>query len=88
MFLTVHNSLLIWYYDDELIYRCLLLTYFSLLDLKQAKLIGSVSYTGSFSGYDEYVPMVDKAVDAVWKRQASLKKPIASGGKRVILSLC
>lgn len=25
--------------------------------------------------------MVDKAVDAVWKRQASLKKPNASGGK-------
>ncbi|XP_017215060.1 phosphatidylinositol/phosphatidylcholine transfer protein SFH6 isoform X2 [Daucus carota subsp. sativus] len=46
---------------------------------EEAKLIGSVSYTGSFSGYDEYVPMVDKAVDAVWKRQASLKKPIASG---------
>ncbi|KAK1352233.1 phosphatidylinositol/phosphatidylcholine transfer protein SFH8-like [Heracleum sosnowskyi] len=46
---------------------------------EESKLIGSVSYTGSFSGYDEYVPMVDKAVDAVWKRQASFKKPIASG---------
>lgn len=44
-------------------------------------MIGSVNYNGFFSGYDEYVPMVDKAVDAVWKRQASLKKPNASGGK-------
>lgn len=28
---------------------------------------GETSFTGSFAGYDEYVPMVDKAVDATWK---------------------
>lgn len=73
------SSLLIWYCGDEFMYRCCYSLF--LLHLKQSKLIGSVSYTGSFSGYDEYVPMVDKAVDAVWKRQASFKKPNASGGK-------
>lgn len=34
----------------------------------QAKTIGTAGYTGQFSGYDEYVPMVDKAVDAGWKK--------------------
>ncbi|VYS65373.1 unnamed protein product [Arabidopsis thaliana] len=28
---------------------------------------GETSLAGSFAGYDEYVPMVDKAVDATWK---------------------
>lgn len=81
MLLTLVISLLMWYCYDEFMHMCLLLTIFCLLDLKQSKLIGSVSYTGSFSGYDEYVPMVDKAVDAVWNRQAPFKKPNASGGK-------
>ena len=47
---------------------------------KQAKVIAKASYVGSFSGYDEYVPMVDKAVDAGWKKQASLQKPCVSRG--------
>lgn len=34
----------------------------------QAKAIGTAGYTGQFSGYDEYVPMVDKAVDSGWKK--------------------
>lgn len=34
----------------------------------QAKAIGIAGYTGQFSGYDEYVPMVDKAVDSGWKK--------------------
>lgn len=34
----------------------------------QAKAIGTAGYPGQFSGYDEYVPMVDKAVDAGWKK--------------------
>ncbi|XP_024165061.1 phosphatidylinositol/phosphatidylcholine transfer protein SFH8 isoform X1 [Rosa chinensis] len=41
---------------------------------EEAKVVGKASCAGSFSGYDEYVPMVDKAVDAGWKKQASLQK--------------
>ncbi|PSS29449.1 Phosphatidylinositol/phosphatidylcholine transfer protein [Actinidia chinensis var. chinensis] len=47
---------------------------------EEAKVIAKASYVGSFSGYDEYVPMVDKAVDAGWKKQASLQKPCVSRG--------
>lgn len=47
---------------------------------KQAKVNGSASHTNTFLGYDEYVPMVDKAVDAGWKKQASFKKVTASKG--------
>lgn len=37
-------------------------------------------YTANLSGYDEYVPMVDKAVDSVLKKQTSFHKaPIAKG---------
>ncbi|KAL8543001.1 hypothetical protein ACS0TY_003763 [Phlomoides rotata] len=35
---------------------------------EEAKAIGTAGYTGQFLGYDEYVPMVDKAVDAGWKK--------------------
>ncbi|KAL1554297.1 Phosphatidylinositol/phosphatidylcholine transfer protein sfh8, variant 2 [Salvia divinorum] len=35
---------------------------------EEAKAIGTAGYTGQFSGYDEYVPMVDKAVDSGWKK--------------------
>ncbi|GAV61538.1 CRAL_TRIO domain-containing protein/CRAL_TRIO_N domain-containing protein [Cephalotus follicularis] len=38
---------------------------------EEAKIVGKTSYAGNFSGYDEYVPMVDKAVDASWKKQPS-----------------
>ncbi|CAK9142041.1 unnamed protein product [Ilex paraguariensis] len=47
---------------------------------EEAKVVGASSYAGSLSGYDEYVPMVDKAVDAGWKKQASLRKPYISKG--------
>lgn len=43
-------------------------------------MIGSTSFAGQFSGYDEYVPMVDKAVDAVLKKQASMPKPSVPKG--------
>lgn len=43
-------------------------------------MIGSASYAGNFSGYDEYVPMVDKAVDAGWKKQQSVPKSYAPKG--------
>ncbi|XVF01072.1 hypothetical protein REPUB_Repub04eG0056100 [Reevesia pubescens] len=47
---------------------------------EEAKVIGKTSYAGNFSGYDEYVPMVDKAVDSSWKKQTSLQRPAASKG--------
>lgn len=46
----------------------------------QAKIVGKSSYTNNFSGYDEYVPMVDKPVDAVLKKQASLQRSYTSQG--------
>ncbi|XVE93676.1 hypothetical protein REPUB_Repub01dG0214700 [Reevesia pubescens] len=47
---------------------------------EEAKVIGKTSYAGNFSGYDEYVPMVDKAVDSSWNRQTSLQSPSSSKG--------
>ncbi|XVF45328.1 hypothetical protein PTKIN_Ptkin02bG0197000 [Pterospermum kingtungense] len=47
---------------------------------EEAKVVGKTSYVGNFSGYDEYVPMVDKAVDSSWKKQTSLQRPYASKG--------
>ncbi|KAM7470784.1 hypothetical protein LguiA_008967 [Lonicera macranthoides] len=47
---------------------------------EEAKVFGTAVNASGFSGYDEYVPMVDKAVDAGWKRQASVPKPYASKG--------
>ncbi|XP_030470182.1 phosphatidylinositol/phosphatidylcholine transfer protein SFH8 [Syzygium oleosum] len=47
---------------------------------EEAKAIGRASYAGTFSGYDEYVPMVDKAVDAGWKKQSTLQRHFASKG--------
>ncbi|XP_062177268.1 phosphatidylinositol/phosphatidylcholine transfer protein SFH8-like isoform X1 [Alnus glutinosa] len=47
---------------------------------EEAKVVGKTSFAGSFPGYDEYVPMVDKAVDASWKKQASLQRPCTSKG--------
>ncbi|KAF8016952.1 hypothetical protein BT93_H2217 [Corymbia citriodora subsp. variegata] len=47
---------------------------------EEAKAIGRASYAGTFSGYDEYVPMVDKAVDANWKKQSALQRPFSSKG--------
>ncbi|XP_016186965.1 phosphatidylinositol/phosphatidylcholine transfer protein SFH6 isoform X1 [Arachis ipaensis] len=49
---------------------------------EEAKVVGKTSYAGTsnLSGYDEYVPMVDKAVDAGWKKQASLQMSQTSKG--------
>ncbi|KAI3448019.1 hypothetical protein Pfo_004684 [Paulownia fortunei] len=41
---------------------------------EEAKAIGTAGYFGNFSGYDEYVPMVDKAVDSGWKKQTTPEK--------------
>lgn len=51
----------------------------------QAKVVGKASYTGSFPGYDEYVPMVDKAVDAGWKKQSLIPGPNSSKGCLVVM---
>ncbi|KAF5443931.1 hypothetical protein F2P56_036445 [Juglans regia] len=47
---------------------------------EEAKVIGKANYAGSFSGYDEYVPMVDKPVDNVWKKQVPPERPNALKG--------
>ncbi|KAK7321772.1 hypothetical protein VNO77_32699 [Canavalia gladiata] len=36
---------------------------------EEARLIGRASHSGGFSEYDEYVPIVDKAVDVGWKEK-------------------
>ncbi|KAK4477124.1 hypothetical protein RD792_016334 [Penstemon davidsonii] len=41
---------------------------------EETKAIGTAGYAGHFSGYDEYVPMVDKAVDSGWKKPTSPHK--------------
>ncbi|KAJ6739105.1 PHOSPHATIDYLINOSITOL/PHOSPHATIDYLCHOLINE TRANSFER PROTEIN SFH8 [Salix koriyanagi] len=41
---------------------------------EEAKVVGKAGYGGSFPGYDEYVPMVDKAVDAGWKKPATITR--------------
>nr|XP_019710709.1 phosphatidylinositol/phosphatidylcholine transfer protein SFH6 isoform X2 [Elaeis guineensis] len=40
---------------------------------EEAKMVKAVSFSG-FPEHDEYVPMVDKAVDAGWKKEASNQK--------------
>jgi len=35
----------------------------------QARLIGKAGISGGFSEYDEFIPMVDKAVDLGWKEK-------------------
>ncbi|KAI3712201.1 hypothetical protein L1987_70752 [Smallanthus sonchifolius] len=47
---------------------------------EEAKTIATTSYTGQVSGYDEYVPMVDKAVDSEWKNQPSTPRPCDTRG--------
>ncbi|XP_059314251.1 phosphatidylinositol/phosphatidylcholine transfer protein SFH8-like isoform X1 [Lycium ferocissimum] len=42
---------------------------------EEAKAIGMPGYPTNFAGYDEYVPMVDKAVDSAWKKESSLQRP-------------
>ena len=47
----------------------------------QAKVAGKACYAGSFPGYDDYVPMVDKVVDAVGcMEQTSIPRPATSKG--------
>ncbi|KAI5391461.1 Phosphatidylinositol/phosphatidylcholine transfer protein sfh6 [Lathyrus oleraceus] len=41
---------------------------------EEAKVVGKTNFANNLSGYDEYVPMLDKPVDAEWKRQVSLQR--------------
>ncbi|KAK7257968.1 hypothetical protein RIF29_32319 [Crotalaria pallida] len=54
---------------------------------EEAKVVGKSSYAGTvnLSGYDEYVPMVDKAVDAGWNKQSSLQKSHSPKGTPPLL---
>ncbi|KAK4405283.1 Phosphatidylinositol/phosphatidylcholine transfer protein SFH8 [Sesamum angolense] len=51
---------------------------------EEAKAIGSAGFVGNFSGYDEYVPMVDKAVDSGWKQTPPQKLYFSKEGARRI----
>ncbi|KAD0741468.1 hypothetical protein E3N88_43774 [Mikania micrantha] len=46
---------------------------------EEAKTFGFASHAGQFSGYDEYVPMVDKAVDSGWNKKPSSPRPYDRG---------
>jgi hypothetical protein len=48
---------------------------------EEAKAVGKTSHVGKFPEYDEYVPMVDKAVDASWNKQSSSQSSSAPKGK-------
>jgi len=42
--------------------------------------MGKTGYAGNFFGYDEYIPMVDKPVDAGWQKQSSIQKSYSLKG--------
>ncbi|CAN0866510.1 Phosphatidylinositol/phosphatidylcholine transfer protein SFH8 [Linum grandiflorum] len=46
--------------------------------------MGKANHPSSFPGFDEYIPIVDKAVDSIWSEQAVLKKLEVSKAKEVI----
>ncbi|OIV97542.1 hypothetical protein TanjilG_12299 [Lupinus angustifolius] len=47
---------------------------------EEAKIVGSSSFSSNLSGYDEYVPIVDKTVDDVWKKEAYLQRSYSPKG--------
>jgi len=49
----------------------------------KAKIPGKTSFAANFSGYDEYIPIVDKPVDAAWKKQPSIERPCSSKGQQI-----
>lgn len=40
----------------------------------------NLSYSGGFTEHDEYVPMVDKAVDPTWNKEVSHQKLFSHEG--------
>ncbi|XP_008795965.2 phosphatidylinositol/phosphatidylcholine transfer protein SFH8-like [Phoenix dactylifera] len=54
---------------------------------EEAKMVKAVSFS-CFPGHDEYVPMVDKAVDAGWKKEVSNQKLSLSKGSFSLSETC
>ncbi|THU63410.1 hypothetical protein C4D60_Mb01t15460 [Musa balbisiana] len=48
---------------------------------EEAKMVKVASFSSGFPEYDEYVPMVDKAVDGGWKKEVSNKRLSTSKGE-------
>ncbi|XP_024030279.1 phosphatidylinositol/phosphatidylcholine transfer protein SFH6 [Morus notabilis] len=53
---------------------------------EEARGVGKSSIVGALSDYDEYVPMVDKAVDVGWEKR-SHQNPTVSGGPPSVSSV-
>ncbi|KAI5391468.1 hypothetical protein KIW84_076328 [Lathyrus oleraceus] len=53
---------------------------------EEAKVVGKTSFANNLSGYDEYVPMLDKPVDAEWKRQDMVSCMSSSAKSPTMLS--
>ncbi|KAK9113066.1 hypothetical protein Scep_020585 [Stephania cephalantha] len=47
---------------------------------EEAKTSAKAVYPGGLADYDEYIPMVDKAVDAVWKKEVTQQRSFISRG--------
>ncbi|CAN1320233.1 Phosphatidylinositol/phosphatidylcholine transfer protein SFH8 [Linum perenne] len=41
---------------------------------EEAKIMGKANHPSSFPGFDEYIPIVDKAVDSTWNEEAVIQK--------------
>ncbi|XP_057527565.1 phosphatidylinositol/phosphatidylcholine transfer protein SFH8-like [Amaranthus tricolor] len=52
---------------------------------EEVKVPGKNGFAGSYSGYDEYVPMVDKPVDSGWKKQSPIPRFYSSKGTLPVL---
>ncbi|KAI3912175.1 hypothetical protein MKW92_046543 [Papaver armeniacum] len=52
---------------------------------EEAKLAGKGSLSGAYLEYDEYVPMVDKAVDFGWKKEIAHQRSFALKGRTIPL---
>ncbi|KAI3969897.1 hypothetical protein MKX01_038365 [Papaver californicum] len=52
---------------------------------EEAKLAGKGSLSNAYLEYDEYVPMVDKAVDFCWKKEIGHQRSFALKGKTIPL---
>ncbi|KAI3959054.1 hypothetical protein MKX01_023730 [Papaver californicum] len=48
---------------------------------EEAKIAGKLNYSVSRSDYDEYIPMVDKPIDSVWKKELAHQMSLTSKGK-------
>ncbi|OVA08743.1 Cellular retinaldehyde binding/alpha-tocopherol transport [Macleaya cordata] len=50
---------------------------------EEAKIAGKVNFSVGLSEYDEYVPMVDKAMDSAWKKELSHQMSFTSKAGRL-----